>query len=64
MSKPAFYGFIVCALIIGSLFGVLIGRANGVSVVQGVIANNCDKVKGFAVGSKVYTCERVKKESK
>lgn len=51
---------VLLALAVGAIFG----RAQGAQAVQSVLANSCDKLGGFAVGSKVYTCERAKKEKK
>ena len=57
------YTALVLALLLALATGFTFGRAQGVQVVQGVLANHCDNLGGFAVGNKVYTCARQKKSN-
>lgn len=54
----------ILAVIVSLAIGFIFGRAQGVQAVQEIFVNSCDKLGGFAVGSRVFNCERVKKERK
>lgn len=51
----------VLAALLALGVGFFFGRAQGVQVSQSLIANQCDKVGGVAIGNKVFTCARQKK---
>lgn len=55
---------IVLSIFLALSIGFIFGRSQGVQVVQSVFSNDCEKLGGFAIGSKVYSCSRVKKEKK
>lgn len=55
---------VVLGVLLAASFGFAIGRAQGVQVMQEVIRNDCEQLSGFAVGKRVYVCERVQKEKK